>query len=386
MYGGQIHRGVAVSALSQALGVSRDVQLAFNCPHLIGEERVALGSDRRTLYTSKPISGATLLRVVADDTYPVSPFTGYVTQASVKSYRREPYRITQATKTLTVTSQAGTATVSFTPGYKSAAQVTTAINAVASRLVTLSSPNGYVTVTDAGDPGASSRVLLSGTALEPLGFDSQSGDRGKIIVPPWRLYSRSAVNPEDAVDSLGYFIRFDAPVKSGMYFSVTYSVAPDMCLRCLTTGVENDYRFDAQGATKMVADENLLYQSVLKVILTEIRSNIYYPWYGSTLGDLIGSKVVGGTEAGIRQSVSKALTMFQNLQTAQAKYQRISAKERLFAVDNIAVSQSPTDPTVFLVEVDVRNYSSEPVSITIVYTAPGTYALPGTNQLSLGNF
>jgi hypothetical protein len=366
--------------------VSRDVRLAFNCPHVIGEERVALGADRRTLYTSKPISGATLLRVVADDIYPVSPFTGFVTTATVKSYRREPYRVTQANRTLTVTTQLGTATVRFAPGYLSAAQVIAAINAVASRLVVLSSPNGYVTVADAGDPGSASRVQLSGTALEPLGFDEQSGDKGKVVIPPWRLYSRSVVNPQDAVDSLGYFIRFDAPVKSGMYFTVTYPVAQDLCLRCLTTGVENDYRFDTQGAAMMVADENLLYQSVLKVILTEIRSNIYYPWYGSTLSNLIGSKVLGGTQAGIRQSVTTALTMFQNLQSSLSKYQRITPKERLFAVDGIGVTQSPKDPTVFLIEVNVRNYASEPVNITIVYTTPGTYALPGSNQLSLGSF
>ena len=366
--------------------MSRDVQLAFPCPHVIGEERVALGADRRTLYTSKPISGATLLRVVADDIYPVSPFTGFVTTATVKSYRREPYRVTQANRTLTITTQLGTATVNLAPGYLSAAQVIAAINTVASRLVILSSPNGYVTVADAGDPGSTSKVQLSGTALEPLGFDEQSGDKGKVVVPPWRLYSRSVVNPEDAVDSLGYFIRFDAPVKSGMYFTVTYPVAQNLCLRCLTTGVENDYRFDTQGAAMMVADENLLYQSVLKVILTEIRSNIYYPWYGSTLSNLIGSKVLGGTAAGIRQSVTTALTMFQNLQNSLSKYQRITAKERLFAVDGIGVTQSPTDPTVFLIEVDVRNYSSEPISISIVYTAPGTFALPGTNGMSIGNF
>jgi hypothetical protein len=366
--------------------MSRDVQLAFPCPHLIGEERVALGADRRTLYTSKPIAGATLLRVVADDTYPVSPFTGLLSTASVKSYRREPYRITQASRSLTVTSQLGSATVSLPLGYLSAAQVIAAINTVASGLVMVTSPEGYVTVTDSGDPGPSSRVLLSGTSLEALGFDLQVGDKGGVVIPPWRLYSRSVVNPEDMVDSLGYFIRFDSPVKSGMYLTVTYPVAQNLCLRCLTTGVENDYRFDSVGHPMMVQDENLLYQSVLKVILTELRSNLYYPWYGSSLSSLIGSKVTGGTAAGIRQSISQALTMFQNLQSAQSKYQRITAKERLFAVDGIGVTPSPNDPTVFFIEVNVRNYASEPVNITIVYTAPGTYALPGTNQLSLGSF
>lgn len=366
--------------------MSRDVQLAFNCPHLVGEERIALSDDRRTLYTSKPISGPTLVKVVANDDYPVSPYTGLVTRASVKSYRREPYKITLATRTLVIRSQTGTSSVTFSSGYLSATQVVTALTQGAGSIVTTTTSNGYITITDGGNPGPASSVQLSGSALEALGFDLQSGDRGKTVVPPWRLYSRKVVNPEDAVDSLGYYIGFDAPVKQGMYFTVTYPVSPYHCLRCLTTEVENDYRFDAQGNTLMVQDENLLYQSCLKIILTELKSNIYYPWYGSTLPSLIGTKVVGGTAAGIRQSVNNALATFKNLQNTQSKYQRITAKERLFSVDNVDVTQSASDPTVFLIEVAVRNYASEPVYISIVYTAPGTFALPGTNQLSLGNY
>lgn len=366
--------------------MSSDVQIAFNCPHLIGEERVALGGDRRSLYTAKPISGPSLVKVVANDGAEVSPFTGLVTLASVKSYRREPYKVTLANRTLAVRSQLGTATVTFPQGYLSAARVVETLTAGAGSLVTATSSTGYVTVTDKGDPGPASRVQLSESALEALGFDRQSGAKGRTVIPPWKLYSRNAVNPEDAVDSLGYYIGFDAPVTQNPYFTVTYPVAPNLCLRCLTTEVENDYRFDAQGAALVVRDENLLYQSVLKYLLTEIKSNIYFPWYGSTLTTLIGTKVLGGTAAGIRQSVSNALTTFKALQDAQAKYQRITAKERLFAVDNIAVAQSTTDPTVFYVQVSVRNYASEAVSITIAYTAPGTFALPGTNQLSLGNY
>ena len=188
------------------------------------------------------------------------------------------------------------------------------------------------------------------------------------------------------MDSLGYYVVFDSPVSQGTYFTVTYPVAPNLCLRCLTTEIENDYRFDVQGAARLVENENLLYQSCLKIILTELRSNVYFPWYGSNLSSLIGSKVLGGTAAGIRQSVSQALSTFQNLQNSQAKYQTITAKERLFSVDNIAVMQSPNNPTMFFIEVDVRNYSSEQVSITIAYTTPNSFALAGSNGLSLGNF
>lgn len=366
--------------------MSRDVQLAFSCPHVIGEERVALGSDRRTLYTSKPINGPSLLRVQANDGTDVSPYTGLVTLASVKSYRREPYKVTLANRTLVVVSQLGAATVTLPQGYLSAARVVDTLNAGAGSLIVATSSQGYVTVTDKGNPGPASRVQLSGSALEALGFDLQSGAKGRTVVPPWKLYSRNVVNPQDAVDSLGYYVGFDAPVAQNPYFTVTYPVAPNLCLRCLTTEVENDYRFDAQGEALVVRDANLLYQSVLKYLLTNIQSNMYHTWYGSTLKSLIGTKVLGGTSSGIRQSVSTALSTFKALQDAQAKYQRITAKERLFAVDSIAVSQSPADPTVFYVQVEVRNYANEPVDITISYAAPGTFALPGTNQIALGNY
>ena len=366
--------------------MSRDVQLAFTCSHVIGEERVSLGTDRRTLYPAKPISGPTLVQVRVNDDAIVSPFTGLVTPATMRSYRREPYKITTATRTLVLTTGAGAATVNFSSGYLSAAQVSATLTAAVRGLVVVSSPNGYITLTDTATPGPTSRIQLTGSALEPLGFDQQSGDRGKTVIPPWRLYSRTAVNPEDAVDSLGYYIGFDSVVKQEAFFTVTYPVAPYLCLRCRATEVENDYRFDPQGEALVVQDENLLYQMCLKMILTELGSNIYHTWYGSDLVSRIGSKVLGGTAIGIRQSVSQALTNLQNLQNAQSKYQRVTAKERLFSVDNIAVAPSPNDPTTFLIEVDVRNYSSEPVTISIVYSAPGTFALPGTNRLSLGNY
>lgn len=366
--------------------MSRDVQIAFNCPHIIGEERVNLGTDRRTLYTSKPISGPSVVQVRANDDVIVSPFTGVVTTASLKSYRKEPYRVLLANRNLVIKAQGGIKTVQFPTGYLSAQQVVATIQQAAGTIVTSTNANGYVTITDKGDGGPASFVRLSGSATQPLGFDLQSGAKGQTVIPPWKLYSRNVVNPEDTVDSLGYYIGFDQVVKQGVYFTVTYPVFPYHCLRCLTTEVENDYRFDAQGKPLMVEGYNLLYQACLKVLLTDLKSNIYFPWYGTTLRGLIGSKVVGGSVAGMRQAVSTALTMLQNLQTAQAKYQRVTAEERLFSVDNISVTPVPDDPTSFLISVDVRSYSSQSVNISIVYTAPGTFALPGTNNLALGNY
>jgi phage baseplate assembly protein W len=232
--------------------------------------------------------------------------------------------------------------------------------------------------------GIFSKILVTGPAQSALGFTHQNGSTGKLVHPPWHLAARGDTLLTG--NQSGYFIQFASPVRGNYYYSVTYSVAPNLCLRCRGTEVENDYRFDSQNNPRLIEGYNLLYQSCLKILLTEIRSNPYAQWYGTQLSQAIGSKALSGASQALQQTVRTALSNLQNLQSAQAKYQRLTARERLMAVDVVEVTQSPVDPTVFLVEVAVRSYSNDPVNITIVYTAPGTFALPGTNSLSLGNF
>jgi len=230
-------------------------------------------------------------------------------------------------------------------------------------------------LTEQNELGPFSNLRVTGTAASSLGFGYQWGASGQVVVPSWSLFG---------VEGGGYCIKFSRQIRSGSIFRVTYPVAPTKCLRCGTTGIENDIRTGVRGDALMVSDNNLLYQMCLKVILTNLRSNIYYPWYGSNIKASVGTKAQSGSALAIQQSVRTALTNLQNLQSSQSAFQLVSPKERLFAIDRVQVTESEVDPTVFLVEVAVRSYSSDPVNITIVYAAPGTYALPGTNGLSMG--
>lgn len=371
--------------------MSAEIQLAFLCPHLIGEERVALSDDRMTLYTNKPISGLGSIVVTANDKYVVSSSVGVQSRARLKSSRKEPYLITPSTRTLVLRSADQRATLTLPTGYLSSERVVGLVNAavgVLSGTATLvaKTENGYLVFEETAELGIFSKVLVEGTAQIPLGFEYQNGSTGKVVLPTWSLFSRSLIDTSGGASASGYFIRFNSPVRGTYYFSVSYPVAPNQCLRCLTTEVENDYRFDAYNNPLMVDGNNLLYQSCLKIILTELRSNIYYPWYGTNLISSIGTKALSGTTVAVQQAVRTALTNFQNLQAAQANFQRVTAAERLYSIDRVVCTPSPVDPTVYLVEVAVRSYSNDPVNITIVYTAPGTFALSGTNGLSLGNF
>lgn len=373
--------------------MSKDFQLAWNCPHVIGEEKVTLGLDRQTLVTSKPIGGVGMLKLVANDTIQVPQVNGVQSSAILKGSKKEPFRILPGEQDLSVTTGGQTLSIVLPTGYLTADRVLALLHSGFSALpgrtsLTGTKDQGYLVFRENLELGPYSKILIQGGAKSALGFGSQVGTTGRLVLPPWTLVGRELVDPpiDPTAQSRGYYIRFLNPIRAGYYFRVTYPVAPDLCLRCLGTEVENDYRFDASNNPLLVEDNNLLYQSCLKVLLTEIRSNIYYPWYGTNLIGSIGTKALSGSVLAIQQTIRTALTNFQNLQTTQAKFQRLTAKERLYAVDRVSVTPSANDPTTFLVEVAVRSYSNDPVEITIVYSTPGAFALPGTNNLSLGNF
>lgn len=361
--------------------MSRDIQLAWPCPHVIGEERVALEADRRSLYTRQPIGGAGLLQLRVNDRDLVPAATGIQSRARLKSGRPEPYLIRRGEDVLEVRTGTRYFSLTIPEGRYTASEMAARIQAVVLTEVDATAENGYLVVTDRGSLGSQSRVQVGGTAKTALGFQQQSGANGRVVIPTWTLYSRLVPG---STETLGYYIRFDEPVRGNPYYAVTYTVAPHLCMRCLGLRVENDYRYDSQNETVMVRDHDLLYQACLKIILTQIGSNPYYSWYGTNLKQSIGLKANSGAALAMQQTVRKALQSLQDQQAAQAKYQRLSAKERIYAVDSVQASQSPVDPTVFLIDVVVRSLSNDPVNITIVYTTPGAYALQGTNGLSLG--
>lgn len=369
--------------------MSKDLQLGFPCPHLV-EERVALSEDRTTLRTQKPISGSGLLKVVANDTYVVSPSLGVQSSATLSSSKKQPYLVSPGLSDLTLRTQARTLVLNLPTGYLDTNRLVKLINdSVANPTerpyLVASNSNGVLVVKENLSFGRESQVRISGNAKEGLGFLDQVGSTGQVVLPPYRLFSvptSAVIEGEDP----GYFLRFDRPVRSNYYFTVSYLVSWNTCLRCRATEVENDMRFDDRGGTLVISNENLLYQSVLKILLTELKSNIYYPWYGSDITSSIGSKSNPSTANQIQQSIRTALSNLQSQQNQQTKYQIITPKERLYSVDHVGVRPSEKDPTVFLVDVVVRNYSFDPIEITIVYTAPGAYALPGTNRLRLGSF
>lgn len=358
--------------------MSTDFQLAHRCPHLIIEERVTLGPDRRTLQTRAPVGAASTVRVLVNNSYYI-PQAGLLSPAQITGAVAGPFNIAACeSNQITVQGSEEVRTFDLPIGLRvGTTRIVELLNPMLETIL-VENVDGYLVFTDLSKTGPRARIKVYGPAAETLGFGQQQGAKGKQVYPAWRLELR------DDPTRANRYPRFLMPVAQPGTFKVTYSVPPERCLRCRATFVENDYRFNIQGEPLLIENEDLLYQAALKILLTGKGSNPFHPFYGSNIKSRIGTKAVSAITTLLNEDVRTSLTNMQKLQRGQAKFQRVSAKERLFQILSVEVSQHETDQTAFLIDVVVTNASGEPIQLSVVFTVPGAFALQGSNGLSLG--
>ena len=377
--------------------MSQEFQLAHRCPHLTVEESVRLGSDRRALATRQPLgnTGSLFIQVVSDSSVQPSrtgtdiesfyiPPGGLFSTAQITGSKSGPFQIENwnPAPTLSLSSSSESVTLSLPVGER----VTTnrLVEFISARVmdILVENVNGHLVFTDVAKLGPESRIRVSGDAAETLGFDTQYGSNGRVVFPGWRLEKRSDIRTDLGIANR--YPRFVSPVQQEANFRLTYSVPAERCLRCRATFVENDYRFDVQGEPLIIENEDLLYQAALKILLTGIRTNPFHTFYGSRVRSRIGTKAIGAVSTLLSEDVRTALSNMQVLQKAQAQVQRVTSRERLYSVLSVEVFPHESDPTAFLIDVVVANASGQRVSLSVVFTVPGAFALQGSNGLSLG--
>lgn len=356
--------------------MSQDWQLAHACPHLTVEEPVTLDSDSRSLQTLQPCASAAHVRLLANDTFYI-PQVGLLSTAQIEGATSGPFNIIANENVLTVTGSGETVTVSLSTGTRITADTVVSELAPVLTDLTVENVNGHLVFTDAAVAGPESRIKVTGTAAPALGFGDAYGARGRVVFPPWGLVLR-----EDTITNR--HPRFASPVRQRATFKATYTVPPHRCRRCRATYVENDARFNRQGDAVIVEGENLLYQAALKILLTEIRSNPYHRWYGTSLMSRIGTKAISGTATLINEDVTRALDSMQKMQTQQVRFQRVTPEERLYSINSVDVRRHTQDPTAYMVDVVVSNASMRAIRLSVVFTVPGAVALMGSNGMSLG--
>ena len=374
--------------------MSTEVQIGFPCPHLIVEEPVSLGEDRRSLEPKAPVANMGSVRILIDDALYV-PSSGLQSQALLQG-GPGPYRIERCVGVkgpdadlLRVKASGGTVEVRLPLGsrIKLDTLLKTLRLGALNDLVTLTSRNGAIAFGDSQSTGSTSFVQVSGKGAAALGF-VQLGARGVELYPPWELVARESVYPSTTPRGLipvpARYPRFRKAVRGNPDIKVTYSAMPERCPRCQATYVENDYRFDLEGNVITIQNEDLLYQACLKALLTLRGSNPYHPAYGSLIMSRVGRKRMATSAVLIQEDVMNCLSRVGSVQQQQGRYQQVKDRERLYQIKAVSLRPSTDDPTVVLLSVSVTNGANKPVALNIVYSAPGAIALAGSNGQSLG--
>ena len=359
--------------------MSVEFQLAYTCPHQMVLEPAKLLGDGKTLQTTQTCVGG--IKVYMNGI--AVPSSGLQSRASLIASEAGPYRIYADARDLAISYDGFTKEVSLDVGVHRCAKIAHTLNKLFEG-VEVSDKDGRLYFEDKLNQGKSSRITLSGSAAASIGFSKQRSGVGKEVAPPWGVALR------EGFTTVSYPQFFYKPKqRNNARFEVTYFTEAHRCRRCMATRVENDMRHDGDGLLKLIKDEDVLYQSCLKALLTNLGSNLQHKWYGSNIMKMIGKKASGTAVALITEEIRRVLDTHKSLQEQQTKYQNVSMKERLYKVISVNVQQHRVERTTFLCEVLVQNFSGSPVRLSIVYTAPGAYGLvrkDGVVVNSLGSF
>lgn len=127
-----------------------------------------------------------------------------------------------------------------------------------------------------------------------------------------------------------------------------------------------DLAIGQDGDLAKVEDSDKLIQDVLKILVTPLGSNVFYPWYGS----LINRSMIGQAFFEMELLASMGSSQLQNsletlqrLQQKQALEQRVSPFEQIAAVKRVKIERNQVDPRFFLVAVDIATRALSVVTV-----------------------
>lgn len=337
--------------------MAKDLLLKHVCPHFVVREWLAINDDRKVIDTVR-LPSSSSVQVRANGI--LIPNGGLTSPVSIASRNAQPFAITRNTNDqLRFTVNEGTLQTVFLPTGQNvtASLIVEAINAQAQGLVAEES-SGRIRLTTDTTGEETTLYLQGGSSHETLGFTASRFYRGRTIFPGWNLTRRP-----NTVDPLERRIEFSSPVRADDdIFEVSYFTRRQECRRCSGLGIENDIRFDERGDPIFVTGIDLLAQEVEKITFTIRGSNVFYNWYGTSITDLIGTKIIRGgslIESQLVTEISNTLENFRSVKQQQAGLQPVGDQEYFQRVRNISVVQDANDPTVFRIRIEIQNAADE---------------------------
>ena len=123
---------------------------------------------------------------------------------------------------------------------------------------------------------------------------------------------------------------------------------------------ENDVQFDRIKHVRQFSGTEKLVQSIMRVLLTTIGDSFEDSEWGSEMNNRIGSKTSNENYSEIRESVIKALTHYNQINSDNP-----SSDEVIDTIDEIQVVQDLDDPRIMRVVVGVTTESGKGVRVVV---------------------
>lgn len=163
------------------------------------------------------------------------------------------------------------------------------------------------------------------------------------------------------------------------YYQVTYYTRASECRRCHGLRVEQDYRFDDNGVVVKVYNEQKLAQDVRKIVLTELGSNQFHKWYGTSIVGLLGSKITNASfiRAKMESDIRTALRRYSDTQRLQERAApgTVDPRERFGSILQLEVQQDAIEPTAYNILIKFTNRARDLVTVDTTVSVPDPVSL-----------
>jgi hypothetical protein len=172
-------------------------------------------------------------------------------------------------------------------------------------------------------------------------------------------------DPETTLNEKNKVIRFHQKWRSpDDYFEVDYLTLSEYCPKCNNGNYLDDISYTVKGDFYTIRNEKLLMQNVEKFTITELNSNPFHVFIGTSLVALIGTRITSVSLL-VSQVTSEITRTLQKLQSLQSQYRMtgrsVTSGEILKTIDSIEVVQDEDDPTVMRADVSVIAESGKTV-------------------------
>jgi hypothetical protein len=337
--------------------MAKDFLLKHICPHFVVGEWLTLGTDLRTL---TPVKNPSSNLVGIKSNGVTIPKEGLTRGVRLSSTLSGPFVLRGgASDFLRVQVNGGAfQKIQLPQGDRVSTQnIVSLINSSVAGVSAQVSREGIMEVWTDTKGTNTSLYFVGSEGHVALGLPEHRYYRGSLVYPSWNVVQTNPVNPLEKV------VRFQEPLKSvETIWEMSYFTRRQDCRRCSGLGIEHDLRHDLRGDPKFITGIDLLAQEVDKISFTIRGSNLFYQWYGTSIVELVGTKIIRGggfLESQLVSEIGSALERFRSVKKQQASLQPVGDQEYFSRVRNIAVIQDPNDNTSFNIQIDIENRAQE---------------------------